>query len=544
MQQNENALITFAENYITKSKIEFDMDFIKTFMFCFDSKDEFPINLDLMVVWKIDSRHDNAKKRLVKFCTERIDFIVKNIRKEQQGTFTPNGVKPHDVDKNINSQIFTSELAKVNKEIGGRPNETIFLTTECFKIMCMTAKNEIGKKVRNYYLLLEKIFKLYMEDKLNEQNFIAQNQLTKSNRKNNQLQGTLNKIRVQHSYHKFKKGPAFYILLKSDGNIKPGKDIDVNRRFKEYRTSDPLFKIQLIVFTSKNEFLETMILEKYKAQKVTNNHELLDGKQIDVASIIKSTLHLLEFLKLDHTIEKDIVKYNQDIDLMDKNSIKNSIEDDIEAEIDLTEDIVIVDEKQIANNSKIEQNDDYVADLEDDIIVDDVITVTDDGKDTKIPEDTGLKSNMRSWCTKCEMHLPNHKFYKKDAEGKRLRSMCKKCCIARDLAHLKAVKTSPFNHLKKCTRCEQFLKFVMFYKSSETTDKLMAECMSCYKKNNACQDVKQCLKCEKVSSYANFHKDIDHKDGYATWCKPCRNKSESERRANKKLVEAKKAPVI
>jgi hypothetical protein len=425
-----------------------------------------------------------------------------------------------------------------NKNIG-RPNETIFLTTDCFKMLCMTANNDFGDKVRNYYLLLEKIFKLYMEDKLNEQNFIAQNQLTKSNRKNNQLQGTLNKIRVQHSYHKFKKGPAFYILLKSDGNIKPGKDIDVNRRFKEYRTSDPLFKIQLIVFTSKNEFLETMILEKYKAQKVTNNHELLDGKQIDVASIIKSTLHLLEFLKLDHTIEKDIVKYNQDIDLMDK----NSIEDDIEAEIDLTEDIVIVDEKQIANNSKIEQNDDYVADLEDDIIVDDVITVTDDGKDTKIPEDTGLKSNMRSWCTKCEMHLPNHKFYKKDAEGKRLRSMCKKCCIARDLAHLKAVKTSPFNHLKKCTSCEQFLKFVMFYKSSETTDKLMAECMSCYKKNNACQDVKQCLKCEKVSSYANFHKDIDHKDGYATWCKPCRNKSESERRANKKLTAKKPAAV-
>ena len=68
-----------------------------------------------------------------------------------------------DIIKRLNSKCsYTKDedfCVGHRKSTGGRPTETITLTIDCFKNICMMANNNEGKKVRTYYLILEKYLK-------------------------------------------------------------------------------------------------------------------------------------------------------------------------------------------------------------------------------------------------------------------------------------------------------------------------------------------------------------------------------------------------
>ena len=105
-------------------------------MFTFDSKEPFPINIEVLIEMKVYDRKDNCKTKLNK------NFIL---------------------DTDFKVQKATPELSGVAKKGGsGLLKENIMLTVDCFKSMCMLANSETGKQVKNYYLDLEKIFKEYI----------------------------------------------------------------------------------------------------------------------------------------------------------------------------------------------------------------------------------------------------------------------------------------------------------------------------------------------------------------------------------------------
>ena len=65
--------------------------------------------------------------------------------------------------KNIDYKISLSKHTSV-----GRPLETIYLTPDCFKRICMLTKSSKGEEVRSYYIQLEKHIDKYKDNIIND----------------------------------------------------------------------------------------------------------------------------------------------------------------------------------------------------------------------------------------------------------------------------------------------------------------------------------------------------------------------------------------
>ena len=112
------------KNNIVKTTLDFD----KKFMFTFDSKDQFPINIDTLIEMKIYDNKGHTKTKLIK------NFIL---------------------DTDYQFTIIASELSEakiVNCKRGGQNKENIILTVDCFKSMCMLANSEIGLNIIIYII--------------------------------------------------------------------------------------------------------------------------------------------------------------------------------------------------------------------------------------------------------------------------------------------------------------------------------------------------------------------------------------------------------
>ena len=130
-------LLSLTTDMIKRGEIKTDIEFAKKFMFSFDSEEKFPINLELLVEMKVYDKKGNVKTKLIKHFSEHVDYkIEKSASESSEADFSKGGY--------------------------GQNKEQIFLTTDCFKTLCMLSNNEIGKLVKIYYLDLEKVFKVYI----------------------------------------------------------------------------------------------------------------------------------------------------------------------------------------------------------------------------------------------------------------------------------------------------------------------------------------------------------------------------------------------
>jgi hypothetical protein len=134
------------------------------------------------------------------------------------------------------------------------------------------------------------------------------------------LESKHNKLLQKRSYHKFKTGPAFYIISDGDSKsikYKPGiDDFDINVRLAQHRSTTPSIKLEFLIYTDKNGLIEKAMLEKYRAQRDFQNHEWIFD--IDVSQIISSVRTLIDFLVIEHTEEGNLVEYNSQISEVDE----------------------------------------------------------------------------------------------------------------------------------------------------------------------------------------------------------------------------------
>jgi hypothetical protein len=150
------------------------------------------------------------------------------------------------------------------------------------------------------------------QEKTNEQLLILQQEVLKEREKYKELETKHNSILYKRSYHKFKKGPIFYII--SDGfnknQYKVGiDDIDINFRLKQHRTSIPNLQVHFLVYTKDNRDLESTVLKRHEyARRPHLNHEWLFG--IELENIIDTVQTYLKFIGSEYNIEEDIDKYN------------------------------------------------------------------------------------------------------------------------------------------------------------------------------------------------------------------------------------------
>ncbi len=161
-------LTDFTILYIAKNELDVDIKFAKEFMTLYDQDQDFVVDVENLVKWEVDKRKDHAKQRLLKNFKDGEDFVVKKIGSERMGA--------------------------------AHNTESIMMTVDCFKDMCMLANNEMGKKVKRYYRSIEKIHLEYVKKQINQsskENALAHPQTNNSQQKSSADMHN----KIQSAYH-------------------------------------------------------------------------------------------------------------------------------------------------------------------------------------------------------------------------------------------------------------------------------------------------------------------------------------------------------
>lgn len=149
---------------------------------------------------------------------------------------------------------------------------------------------------------------LEVQNKLSEQILMTNEQIAI----NKKLEKKHNRILYKRQYHKFHKGPCFYIVSSGD-DTKLGFDgVDVNERFRGYRTQDPKLKIHYIVFTEHAHILEQNMLLRFNCKKLEQNHEVI-VKDIELTQLINDCETIMSVINIEKTIvsQEELNKYNE-----------------------------------------------------------------------------------------------------------------------------------------------------------------------------------------------------------------------------------------
>jgi phage anti-repressor protein len=133
--------LTLEDFLITHSKIN------KTFIYDFfmiqkigkDSEYKpFIMDLELIAKW-LDTGKKDLKDTLKASYIENIDYRV------------------------LGGDHNNLKKSKKSKNLGGRPSIKIYITSDCFKLLCMRSRTAKSEEVRKYYLELEKLVDEYKD---------------------------------------------------------------------------------------------------------------------------------------------------------------------------------------------------------------------------------------------------------------------------------------------------------------------------------------------------------------------------------------------
>jgi hypothetical protein len=117
------------------------------------------------------------------------------------------------------------------------------------------------------------------------------------------------------TYHKFKTGPAFYIISDIDSKsvrFKPGFDgVDINNRLQQHRTSLPGCKLEFLIYSDNANLVETLVLTCFDEKRYINNKEWLFD--VDIQTIIRQTRTIMNVANIKYTEEEDLNIYNEEI---------------------------------------------------------------------------------------------------------------------------------------------------------------------------------------------------------------------------------------
>jgi hypothetical protein len=282
-----------------EDKIKTDPEFTKKFMFAFDHNvEKFCVNIELLIEHEVYDRKDNAKRALKKHFTDGTDYRGQ-------------------------STCSSTERSENNKALhGGNNKEIIMLTPDCFKSMCLIAGSDAGKIVRQYYLDLEQVSKMYIFNELRE---------------SERLRLRAEKLHQQnirkHRYFKFgKKGPTFYIIMcgleYADGVIRlkfgvagcprdekyKNSHHSIDSRLAEHRTLWPQLQVLFVVYTRNAQLLENFIKVSYQNKINPNGHEIMENvNPTELIQTVNNCLGLLDICQTEpsYRIEENLEMYNQ-----------------------------------------------------------------------------------------------------------------------------------------------------------------------------------------------------------------------------------------
>jgi hypothetical protein len=142
-------------------------------------------------------------------------------------------------------------------------------------------------------------------------------QLMELQKENKKIKNELWKIKQKKHYHKFKKGPSFYIISDLDGKsakFKPGfEGVDVFTRLQQHRSTMPGCKLEYLLYSKNADLVEKNVLKRFESKRTIANHEWIFD--LDIEFIIKTTRGIMSMLGIEYTEEEDLEEYNEQIDV-------------------------------------------------------------------------------------------------------------------------------------------------------------------------------------------------------------------------------------
>lgn len=152
--------IQFAQNYFIERQLSISDDLLRELLPLAEEGErgqKFSVPLELLVKHKVDARKDVAKRRLLQGFQADIDYKIYT----QKGAATSAAIVISDFAYG-NPVPQTCGADDVIAVEGNARKETIMLTSDCFKSLCMMSNSANGKVVRNYFLAVEDCFKRFL----------------------------------------------------------------------------------------------------------------------------------------------------------------------------------------------------------------------------------------------------------------------------------------------------------------------------------------------------------------------------------------------
>jgi len=149
------------------------------------------------------------------------------------------------------------------------------------------------------------------DPKSNEELIRLQIELQREQETRKRLETNHKRLLLKREYHKFKKGPCFYIIQAREDALKVGFDgIDINERFRAYRTSIPQMRVLFMIFSPKSAWLEESVLLRYHNFRVENNHEFIGD--ISLSELTGFVDTLIGYCRVPHEVvsAEEIALYN------------------------------------------------------------------------------------------------------------------------------------------------------------------------------------------------------------------------------------------
>lgn len=166
------------------------------------NENDFAIDFYRVVLW-LKVRRENLKRLLISHFEEEYDYII--------------------------------EVEKVKHRTGASIRENIFLTSNCFKELCMLSRTEKAKEVRKYFIAMENLVKRY-HDTIKEQMYKKIGILLKNQKPKTKIEGGV-----------------VYILEAQNSDVtlyKIGKTVGLKNRLNTYNSGnanevEPLFILKV-----------------------------------------------------------------------------------------------------------------------------------------------------------------------------------------------------------------------------------------------------------------------------------------------------------
>ena len=202
-----NEMLTMLRERFTGEEQEMFIDSFKMYMQYTD--DDFVIDLDNVWEWLGFSQKGGLKKVLLKHLTVDVHYKI-------------NARGFAITEENANDNGGALQFGKT--VLGGQNKETLLLTIDGFKQLCMSANTPKAMRVRMYYINMEKVLHAYT----NQQLKAAREQLQKQ-------------AHAVKTYEEVVKNEYIYItkeLTESDNNLhKIGRTVDPRNRLKQHNTA-------------------------------------------------------------------------------------------------------------------------------------------------------------------------------------------------------------------------------------------------------------------------------------------------------------------